>query len=504
MRTALIFNPFSYKLHEENIRIVQRYFGLFPPLSLAWVAAIAEQAGHETILVDARTMNLSMEQTLAVLKRFKPDIIGFMLTTYMFRETLGWARYLKENLGVPVLAGGYNLRVYPKESLMNDVFDYGCYKHALKMVPSFLEKLEGDRNFDEVPGLIYKKSSEIIVNPPHPDEEEFDLYPNPARHLLPNELYAEFPTERKNFTVMVTSLGCPKKCVFCEASKTKYAPRSPETVVKEIQECHDNFGIREIDIFDYEFTAMNKRVEKICELISGRNLDVIWACRSRIDSVNEQLMRKMYDAGCRRIYFGIETGEQNVLDSFHKDITVEQIRDTIKTANGIGIKCLGFMLVGVPGETKESVAKMVKFSISLGLHYAQFSKLTAKPLTGMWKDMVKNGGYDYWREYITGNTDEKQMDRPWTDLTNGEIDKLTKWAYLKFYLHPVFLWRSVKAVASFAEFKRKFLALIDMIFSQENKSELWKDKHKEFRIYNENPEKRISGILKRVAQGKDN
>ena len=107
MRFACVFNPFSYKLHEENLRIVQRYFGLFPPLSLGWVTAIAERAGHDVLLVDARTLRLTKEEVLDRLKQWKPDILGFMMTTYMFRETLEWARFLKKHLKVPVLIGGY-------------------------------------------------------------------------------------------------------------------------------------------------------------------------------------------------------------------------------------------------------------------------------------------------------------------------------------------------------------------------------------------------------------
>ena len=88
MRIAFVFNPFKYKLHEENLRIVQKYFGLFPPLSMAWVAAIAEKHGHTACIVDARTLRLSMEETLEILQGFRPDLLGFMMSTYMFRETL--------------------------------------------------------------------------------------------------------------------------------------------------------------------------------------------------------------------------------------------------------------------------------------------------------------------------------------------------------------------------------------------------------------------------------
>ena len=112
MRVALIFNPFAYKLHEENLRIVQRYFGLFPPLSLAWVAAIAERAGHEAIIIDARTLQLTPDEVLRKLKQWKPDVLGFMMTTYMYRETLDWIRYLRGGLpNAKVMVGGYNLRV---------------------------------------------------------------------------------------------------------------------------------------------------------------------------------------------------------------------------------------------------------------------------------------------------------------------------------------------------------------------------------------------------------
>lgn len=494
MKIALVFNPFSYKLHEENIRIVQKYFGLFPPLSLSWVASIAEQAGHQVILVDARTLNLSKEQTLEILGDFQPDVLGFMMTTYMFRETLEWAEYLKKHLRVPVVVGGYNLRVYPRESLMNEVVDYGCYKQALKMFPAFLEQLEGAGAMDAVPGLVYKKGNEIIVNEPDPDEEYFDEYPNPARHLLPNELYAEFPTERKNFTVMVTSLGCPKKCSFCEAGGTKYAPRSAATVLNEIEECYNLYNIREIDIFDYEFTIAGKRVEKICDGIIERNIDIIWACRSRIDSVDADMLEIMHKAGCRRIYYGIESGSQEVLDSLNKGITIDQVKSVINTSRELGIKTLGFFLVGVPGETGASFKNTVKFASSLNLHYAQFSKLTAKPMTQMWHDLNNSNGVDYWKQYILGNTEEKQLPRPWTGLTNEEIDSLTKWAYLKFYTNIKFLWRAVMAVASFTEFKRKFMALMDMIFSQEKKSEDWTDKHTSFLAYNENSRKRLADL----------
>jgi len=469
LRIAFVFNPFKCKLHEENLSIVQKYFGLFPPLSLAWAAAIAERAGHTACIIDARTLRLNKEETPERLKEFQPDILGFMMTTYMFRETLQWIRFCKAHLNVPILIGGYNLRVYPRESLVPDDIDFGVVEQAYFTLPALLQELEGNRRFEEVPGLVYKNNGEIKITP-HPQKIVFDDFPNPARHLLPNHLYAEFPTERKNFTVMVTSLGCPMHCTFCEAGRTEYNPRSPLTVVNEIQECYEKFSVREIDIFDYEFPRIRKRTLDICREIQRRKLDITWACRSRIDSVDGKMLEEMYKSGCRRIYYGIESGLQEILDLVKKDITLQTIEETISLTKDVGIKPLGFFLIGSPGETRETVKKTVKFAKKLDLDYVQFSKLTAKPLTGMWKQLVRDTEYDYWKEYILGNTEEKNLPRPWTELTNDEIDKLTRWAYVSYHSRPKFLLRSILQVRSWDEFRRKFLAFLDMLFKQEGVS----------------------------------
>jgi len=148
--------------------------------------------------------------------------------------------------------------------------DFGCYNSAYHTVPRLLEELEGQRRFADVPGLIYRENGRVKMTP-YEEDPDFELYPHPARHLLPNELYAEFTTERKNFTVMVTSKGCPQGCLFCEAGGTPYNPRSPQTVLNEIEECYTKYHIREIDFFDYEFCINRKRIEALCEGMVAKN-----------------------------------------------------------------------------------------------------------------------------------------------------------------------------------------------------------------------------------------
>ena len=498
MKLALVFNPFKYKIHEENILIVQKYFGLFPPLSLAWVAAIAEQAGHEVIIIDSRTLRLSKKETLKRLNLFKPDIMGFMMTTYMFPDTLEWIRYLKNNLNIPVVIGGYNLRVYPRESVSFSEIDFGVLEHAYYTIPAlFKELVKENPNFDNVPGLVYKKNKKVIVTP-HFQKIDFNKFPNPARHLLSNELYAEFPTERKNFTVMVTSLGCPYNCRFCEAGNTNYNARSPEIVINEIEECYYKYNIREIDFFDYEFTCDRERVLKICNLIKERNINISWACRSRVDTVDKVLLEKMKEAGCSRIYFGIESGVQEILDKVGKGVTVKQISNIIDICGDLKIKTLGFFLIGAPGDTKEIIKKTVKFAMGLNLEYVQFSKCLAKPLTSLWEDLISKTGVDYWKEWVLGRETDRVLPRPWTELTNDDIDRLTKWAYIKYYSRPLFIVRALLNLKSFVEFKRKLFAYIDMCFFQKNIAV----KDEDFLAYNENvgllSKIKISGYIRKL------
>lgn len=481
MKFALVFNPFQYKLHEENLRIVQKYFGMFPPLSLAWVAAIARKAGHEVTIIDARTLNLSKEDVLDRLKSFKPDIMGFMMTTYMFPDTLEWIRFLKKALKIPVVIGGYNLRVYPAESISHPEIDYGVIEHSIDTIPQLLSAIEGKMKFEDAAGLAYKdEKGRVRLNPSKP--VDFEKFPNPARDLLPNEYYAEFPTERKNFTVMVTSLGCPYGCGFCEAGRTAYNPRSPMTVVNEIAECYNKYGIREIDIFDYDFTAVKERVMAICKEIKRRKIDILWACRSRVN-VDEETLREMREAGCGRIYYGIESGSQEILDGVNKGITLEEIRKTVGLTKELGMKALGFFLIGAPGDTKATVKKTLKFAKELDLDYVQFSKCLAKPLTPLWRQMVNEMGTDYWRDWILGIETDRPLPKPWTKLTNNEIDRLAKWAYISYHSRPSFLLKAALKVGSFAEFKRKFLGYMEMVFSQEDLSK----KDNKFAAYHEGP-----------------
>ena len=454
MRIGLIFPQYSHKIFSENLSTVDEEFCLAPPIILAYVAAILEKHGHEVILIDARTLNLSKEETLNRLKIFKPEMLGFRAETYHFHDSLDWIRYLKSNLDIPVFTGGINLDFYPKETLSHNEIDYAILGEAIETLPNFLSALENGNDYRKIPGLGYKDDAgEIFINPPPEKYIDFDSYPFPARHLLPNERYHSFISQRKNFTIMLTSTGCPFRCTFC-AIPNSYRARSPKSVVDEIEVCYKEFDVREIDFFDAVLFTPKERVLEIFKLVKKRKLDLEWSCRSRVDVVDKEILREAASAGCRQIYYGIESVDPEILDAINKRIEPEKVIHALKLTKKYGIKSMGFFMVGNPGETKESVRRTIEFAKDLELDFIQVCRTIAKPRTDLDKEMIKITGRDYWREHILGKKIDERLPTPWSSLTEIEKESLTKEFYLKFYFRPRLIWKRISQLKSFEELKR--------------------------------------------------
>lgn len=463
MKVALVFPPYSHKKFAENIEVVSNRFGVFPPLGLLYVASILEKHGHEVMVIDAFAHNLSPEQVLKRLRNFRPDLMGFMLTVWMARQTMEWIHLLKSEINVPVIVGNYCMEIYPEAVMNNREIDFGIVGSALNSLPSLLERLESGKSYVDISGLAFRKDRKVFINRPRELHDDIDKLPFPARHLVDNSVYVGFLSQLKNFTIMVTAKGCPSSCTFCDMSRTKYVERSVENVVDEMEQCFSMFGIREIDIFDRSFTINRKRVEKICDSIANRKLPITWSCRARVDQVDRHLLQKMHRAGCRTILYGVESGNQEILDKEHKCITKAQIRNAIDATKKAGIRTHGFFMIGQPGDTKKTVLDTVSFSKELNLDYAQFLRTVVKPGAGLYDSVKKEIGYDYFERYIKGDVDEIRLPRPWTDLTEEETLRLTKFAYRQFYFRPSQLLKRLVGLKSFPEFQRYAQVAIEML-----------------------------------------
>ncbi len=468
MKVALIFPPYKHKKFAENVNVVDEEFGCYPPLALAYTAAILENKKHDVIIIDSNALSISKEETLEKLKKFNPDVISFNLhSVYSFFDTLEWIRYFKQNTKLPIVAGGNIVPVYPREIMKYNVIDYIVLDNSLKSLPKLLYALDNKKTYNKIKGIGYRKNnSTIVIN----KSDAKDYYCNldelfmPARHLLPNDKYYSFISKKKNFTIMLTSRGCPYNCVFCAIRKDKYLQRNPKKVVDEIEICIKKHGIREIDFFDATFTANKKWVSRFCAEIKKRNLVVDWSCRTRVDCVDDKLLYTMANVGCKRIYYGIESADEEVLNSISKEISFSQVKKAIILTKKHGIKALGFFMIGNPNDTKKSVEKTIQLAKGLSLDYVQFSRTIPKPGTDLEKEL-SGADSDYWRNYIKGIVPERRIKTNYCKLSDKEIEYYTKKAYITFYLRPKYVYHTLGEIRSYHEFKRYIKAGLFMIMS---------------------------------------
>ena len=466
MKIALVHSSYTHKIFSENLSTVDDEFSLAPPIILAYVAAILESHNHEVILVDARTLNLSKEQTLEIIRHFKADFLGFRAETYHFHDALSWMEYLKTNLNIPVIAGGVNLSLYSRETLSHQVIDFGIIGQAIETLPALIKALESGSGLENIPGLGYKQQDgKIIINPALDKGIDFDAYPMPSRHLLPNDKYYSFISQRKNFTIMLTSLGCPFGCSFC-AIPSMYNIRSFASVMDEIGVCYDKFHVREIDFFDATFFISKERDLRIMHEIKKRKLDLEWSCRTRVDMVDEKILMHAANSGCRRIYYGIESSNPDVLKNVKKNISQNKITRAIALSKKYGIRAMGFFMVGNPGDTLQSVRKSIEFAKKLDLDYIQVCRSIAKPGTQLDKEMIQKTGRDFWREHVAGTPLKNRLPAPWSSLTELEKESLTKEFYLQFYFRPRLMQRRLSQLRSFTELKRYIKVAKKMILQK--------------------------------------
>ena len=466
MRVALIYVPYKpHTVFSENIPVVDENFCLGPPIILAYVAAVIERAGHTVTLIDAHALSLSREETLARLREFKPEVLGFRFETYHFHETLAWAAYFKKMLRVPVIGGGINITLYPFESMSHGAIDYGIAGEAIVPLPQLLDALEKGKDVSHIPGLLYRVKAQPVLNPPSETCIDFNEYPFPARHLLPNEKYSSFVSQRKNYTILLSSVGCPFKCTFCVISKIPYRKRDPLNVVDEIEKCYRDNGVREIDFFDGALFVDKERIIRMAREIRRRKIDIYWSCRSRVDLVNEELLDEVSRSGCKRIFYGIESADDSMLKNIRKEITLDQIEQTIEMTRSFGIQPLGFFMIGNPGETKKTVEKSIAFAKKLRLSYVQVCRTIAKPRTGLDDELVREGGTDYWSEYIRDASKARRLPTPWTGLTPAEQERYTKKFYRSFYMRPAVVFERLRNLKSFSELVRYVKVAVKVLMS---------------------------------------
>ncbi len=239
-----------------------------------------------------------------------------------------------------------------------------------------------------------------------------DEIPFPARHLLPLEKYdrtIEF-LKAKPADVMSISRGCTFSCGFCETKKlwgNINRQFSPQRVMDEVNDLVTKYGARGIYFINDNFTLRKKETAEFCDLLIKSKLDLEWVCDTRVDLVNPEILAKMASAGCKTIWFGVESGSQRVLEHINRRITLEQTENAFKMCRKAGIQVACSFMLGMPGETKEDLMASYRFAEKLNADWCQFNIFIAYPDSPLYREMLETGKYTQLDDFLLGSkTDE--------------------------------------------------------------------------------------------------
>ena len=449
-----------HNLNNINTRLpesINKVQGIYPPLGLAYVASTLESFGHEVYILDSRALNLTVEETKKRIERINPDVVGTTCMTSTIRGSLEVA-YLAKQISEDIVTviGGPQLFIYPKETVSHEFVDFGVAGEGEIVMPELMMALEGKKKFREIDGLVYKDDG-IKFNPAKRYVSNLDSLPFPARHLLPNHKYFSILSDHP-FTTMITSRGCPFKCGYCFRKDidriVRY--RSAKNVVDEIEYCLDKWRFREIWFYDDTFTMNRRHVTQICKEIMERGLDFKWEAVTRVDCVNRGLLKLMKRAGCKRVRYGVESGDQETLNIMKKGITIEQAKKAIRWTKEAGMENFCFFMVGYPNEDARKIENTINFAKELDIDWAMFSNVTPYPATDLFELAYEKGllkDKEYWRKFTLGDTDER------IPYEFPDMERWVKKAYLTFYLRPKFMIKTLAKVRSPRDFKKYLLGL---------------------------------------------
>jgi anaerobic magnesium-protoporphyrin IX monomethyl ester cyclase len=421
--------------HMGKFGILERDVGvlnyILPPLDLAYSASLLEENGIEVDLIDAPALGLSSSRIISKISEKSPDLIVIDTTGVSSDHDLGLASSVRETTDAPIaFSTSYPNLIY--ENALRNGVDY-VIKGEIEY--TILELSQKIPRVDEIKGIIYRKNGKIIHNPDRPFIQNLDDLPFPAYHLLPMNKYFYGSFRKRPFTTFLSSRGCPYRCIYCAypiGFGSSWRGRSAQNVLAELKLLHEKFNVKSILFRDQVFTFDMKRAEEICDGVIKEGLDLEWKCETRVDCLSKSLMKKMGKAGCTSIHMGIETGDQERMKNFAKvGLTKEMVKKTFKQIKSLGIGTVAFFIIGLPGETKETIQKSIDFARELNSNTVYFTPAVPYPGTQLYEMADKKGWIltKDWKEYNARNvvmrTDDLSADeiKQAVDFANNVFSK---------------------------------------------------------------------------------
>jgi anaerobic magnesium-protoporphyrin IX monomethyl ester cyclase len=370
----------------------------FPPLGLGYIAAYLKQQGISVGIVDCTFLN--QKQALKKIIDSKPQIIGIQSMYSMRNKSLELAQLLKGHCEL-LVAGGALPTIQPEVFLRD--FDVAVIGEGEQTMLEIVNQFVNGGDLAQIKGIAYKDkdTGQVKWTSPRGLVEDLDRLPPPSRELFDNYSYKKYYSERFGYktSAIMTSRGCPFACDFCSRPVfgNEFRSRSASMVADEIEEVI-SLGYNRIWFADDCFTLNRKRLIEVCDEIIKRGLKIGWECLSRVDTLNSETADKMKQAGCVRMFFGIESGNDSILKIMNKQITTKQAYIAIKLCKKTGIKTGAFFILGYPGENDKTILDTVKFASSLPLDYLSFTLPYPIPGTPLFERLSGELVSEEWEE----------------------------------------------------------------------------------------------------------
>jgi radical SAM superfamily enzyme YgiQ (UPF0313 family) len=411
---------------------------LWPPISLATIGAVLEREGHSVRARDAAATSYPRASLLRDIERDPPDAVIWSTGTPSIGDDLSLANEIKSRVpSVATAVFGTHVTALDQKCLSDTPGLDAIFRNEPEVTAAeWVRTLETGAPLDRVSGLSYRASSPgegLQRNADRPFLADLDSLPDPAWHLFELDAY-RLPLRGDRFLMVTPHRGCPYPCSYCTAQTyygAKLRRRSVERVVEEIRKNVEIHGVKELFFWSDTFTIDKRYVMALCEAIVP--LGVSWASNSRVDTIDPELASAMRGAGCWMISFGIESGDQALLDAAGKGATVEEAARAVEVVKASGIKAAGHFVLGLPGETRESLEKTLDLAARLPLDFEQFYCAVPFPGSRLYQE-AKEKGWLSESDFSRYRQDEALLELP--GLSPEEVMAYRQTAYRRFYTRP--------------------------------------------------------------------
>jgi radical SAM superfamily enzyme YgiQ (UPF0313 family) len=415
------------------------------------MSAILEKNGHICRMNDYPVENGTWQEVEKDIRDFRPDMLIIYTTITSVKHDLRTCSIAKEiNPDIVTIAKGGDTTIQPVERLqMCEQLDIAIVGEPELTV---LEIAQG-RELKDIKGICYRENGKIQRNPGRPFIEDLDILPFPSRHLLDQSRYIR-PDTGEIQTTIQTGRGCPAKCIYCLSSVvtgTKLRLRSPENVVDELEHCVKDYNIRNFFFRADTFSWDKEWVIRVCREILDRNLDIHWVANNRVNAIDEERLVWMKKAGCWLVSFGIESGNQEILDKTRKGITLEESREALRLAKKCGLKTFLTFMIGMPWEDRKTIMETLDFARELDGDF--FEVILPFPFPGTsYHEIAKrdglilDGAYDKMYDHF------KPVVRTY-HISAKELEELKKKSFWYLYARPQY----IKKIISHCDSSRVFI-----------------------------------------------